>query len=170
MPILLEIGTKPWNNLPPKNHKEEILNVNPRTRWIGVDIEAGQDVNVVADIQRLSHFFCPGYCNAIFIDAVLEHVARPWTVGEQVAIVTKIGGMVYIETHQTFPLHGYPSDYFRFSTKALQEIFNQELGFKCISTEYITPCLIVPKTNIIGGWDLECEAYLNVAAVFEKVY
>ena len=31
----------------------------------------------------------------------------------------KIGGRLFIQTHQTFHLHAYPSDYFRFSTEAL---------------------------------------------------
>ena len=40
----------------------------------------------------------------------------------------KVGGLIYIQTHQSFPLHGYPHDYFRFSREALASLFGTHDG------------------------------------------
>ena len=40
----------------------------------------------------------------------------------------KSEGVLFLQTHQTFLIHGYPSDYFRFTTEALS-VTQQTLDF-----------------------------------------
>ncbi len=51
----------------------------------------------------------------------------------------KVGGLLYIQTHQSFPLHGYPNDYFRFSQDALASLFGTTMGFEVVATNYDFP-------------------------------
>ena len=102
--------------------------------------------------------------------AVWEHLRRPWLAAEEVARVLAPGGICYIETHQTFPLHGFPHDYFRFSREALAGIF-ADAGLVVIGTEYkwrskiIAPPELVPD---VDAWNAEWPSWLNVALAARK--
>jgi len=46
------------------------------------------------------------------------------------------GGYLFIDTHQTFKLHGYPYDYYRFSREALESLFPNNFGLHIIHSFY----------------------------------
>lgn len=173
-PVVVEIGVKEWGDKPPKHNRESILKENPSARWIGTDIEDGIDVEVVIDVQHLSQRFNKNSVGAVICSWTLEHVARPWEAAKEIALVLKPGGGVLIETHQTFPLHNYPRDYFRFSIEAVKEMFGQDIGMECIHAEYLYPAKIVPLTNDLDDhnicrlWNFEAESYLIMVAYFQK--
>jgi SAM-dependent methyltransferase len=77
---------------------------------------------VTADLHVLPQDWARRF-DALVAVAVFEHLERPWIAAKEVARVLKPAGWCYISTHQTFPLHGYPSDFFRFSKEALALIF-----------------------------------------------
>jgi glycosyltransferase involved in cell wall biosynthesis len=52
--------------------------------------------------------------------SVYEHLRRPWLVTNEIAKILKPGGWLFIQTHQSFRLHSFPDDYFRFSSDALR--------------------------------------------------
>jgi hypothetical protein len=129
------------------------------------DISTGADVDRVVDIHKLpiewtNHF------NAFVALAVWEHLERPWIAAHEVGRILAPGGICYIETHQTFPLHGYPQDYFRFSKEALALIF-ADAGLEVVDTGYLYPCKIVPPAEI-NAWDYACLSFLNVYFIGRK--
>jgi len=120
--------------------KQAIVDRSPR-RWrnlfagvdfIGLDIEAGPNVDRVADIcadfdaldatldgQRFGFIIC---------QHVLEHVRKPWLAARNIQRLLRPGGYCYIGVPWVQAFHGYPSDYWRFSFPALLELF-EELQF-----------------------------------------
>lgn len=171
-PRILELGSLKWPELKMPSCRSIILGRNPGVAYVGVDIQAGQDVDVVADAHALGATLPPASFDVFICRAALEHVRRPWVVAAELAKVVRPGGLGFVQTHQTFPLHGYPSDYFRFSVAATKEIFAADVGWKTLRAEHEFPCRIVPWNNIFPhahDWNFEGEAYLNVVAMVERI-
>lgn len=169
---VLEIGTRGWDGKAPVHHKNRVLQVNPAAEWTGVDIMAGEGVDVVADIHQLSQLLPAEHYHAAIAIAVWEHLARPWTAAKELAKVIQPGGMALISTHQTFPYHAYPKDYFRFSREALGEIFAPDHGWRVVESAYEFPCTVVPKCNYFAhahNWNFEADAWLTVSCLAERV-
>jgi SAM-dependent methyltransferase len=167
-PRILELGTKRSDPEFPTHHREWL----PDGRWTMADIEHGLDVDVVADAHDLPSSFAAAHgladiagFDAVIAVSVWEHLERPWVAAESVADVLAPGGWVYVATHQTFPLHGYPSDFFRFSREALALIFD-DAGFEVLATSYAYRCTIVPPPEVTR-WNRapDVEAWLNVDLV-----
>jgi hypothetical protein len=79
----------------------------------------------------------------------------------------KIGGRILIETHQTFPLHGYKYDYFRFSREAIKSIFSKKMNFTTITSYFTGDCVIIPHNQLLV-WNNVAESYLYIFYIGEK--
>ena len=162
-PRVLEIGTRAWGNNPPRHHKGEVLRVCPSAQWLGVDVQAGEGVDIVADAHRLADTLCTYHYHAIVCVSTLEHLARPWVAAASMATVIRSGGLIWCETHQTYPVHGYPSDFFRFTTEGLREVFSQDAGWEPLEADYSYPAKIMPPPEVDpASWNFAAEAWLNV--------
>lgn len=151
---ILEIGTRRWGP-EPTHHKSWC----PDADWTFLDAMDGEDVDIVGDAHDLSSVFTGTFDAAIAV-SVFEHVEYPWIVADELGVVIEPGGLVYIGTHQTFPLHGYPRDFFRFSKEALTLIF-ENAGFQTIHAGYAHKAQIIPPKEITV-WDPTAEVWLNV--------
>lgn len=160
-PAILELGTLRWEAAP-THHLEW---APPGSTYVMSDVAEGTDVDVVADAHDLAPFGDAEF-DAVIACSVWEHLARPWLAAQAVARVLKPGGMAYISTHQTFPLHGYPADFFRFSTEALDVLFT-DAGLTTVETGYGYPAAIVPGREVTR-WNTAAPAWLNVTGVFAK--
>lgn len=158
-PAILELGTLRWQPDVPTHHKEWV----PRGRWTLADITAGVDVDVVADAHDLAPFDDNSF-DGYFADAVWEHVERPWLCAQAAARVVKPGGLLYVNAPQTFPIHGYPSDYFRFSAEALR-VMVSDAGFDTVYAGHALPCQITPPDVIAPDWNWAAEAFLAAEIV-----
>ena len=76
-----------------------------------------------------------------------------------------VGGLIYVQTHQSFPLHAYPNDYFRFSRDALASLFGTEMGFEVVATNYDFPVRLYSRRDPIGQLS---PAFLNTTLWGEK--
>jgi hypothetical protein len=168
---VLEIGTKQAVEGRSTHSKGAFPNVS-RENYIMADVAPGHDVDIVADLHALpstwtSHF------DAFVANAVFEHLERPWLAAREVLRILAPGGLCYVSTHQTFPLHGYPSDFFRFSKEALSLIF-ADAGLRIVETAYehraqiIAPEAIVPA-SFQKEWNATWPSYLCVHLFGEKV-
>lgn len=157
---ILELGTLRWDSFP-THHKEWL----PDADWTLSDIGHGTDVDVVADAHKLYESFDHTF-DAYIAVSLYEHLERPWQAAESAFGILRPGGVLYVATHQTFPLHGYPSDFFRFSDRALALIFS-DAGFDILHAGYAFPCKIIPPPEVTR-WNPDAPAWLNVEVAARK--
>lgn len=162
-PRCLELGTLRWEADKPTHHGHLFGHAS---EYVKSDVEAGVDVDVVADAHKLSDVFRPRSFDVVLAVSVWEHLMRPWVAMEEVSKILRPGGMVYIETHQTFPIHGYPSDFYRFSDRALRVMANDAM-LAVEDTAYSYPARIIPPKEVTR-WNPAAEAYLNVGVYARK--
>jgi hypothetical protein len=124
----------------------------------------GLDVDVVADIHSLDSVFGSQSFNFVIASSVFEHVQRPWIAAQRIANVLRPDGQVFIQSHQCFPIHGYPSDYWRFTQEALRTLF-ADAGLIILETCYEFPAQILSK-RVPDTKDLP--AFLNVCLTAQK--
>ena len=158
---LLELGTRRVTGMPSTTRADWA----PRLRYIASDFQDGKDVDVVADIENLSATFDAGSIDAVVACSVFEHVRRPWLAAAEIGKVLRPGGRVYIQTHNCFPIHAHPFDYWRFTREALDFLFCDEHGFCRQETWYDFPAAVVssqvPRGALSG-------AFLNVCLTAER--
>ena len=153
---VLELGTKRSNEAVSTTHKDFAKDC---AVYVGTDIEDGTDVDVVCDAHDLTEWFGRKF-DVVISCSTFEHFKRLWIVAREIGLILKRGGIVFVQTHQTFPLHSYPSDYFRFSKEALESPFE---GFETIARDYEFPCSI--KSDVTKDTD---KAFLNVVYIGRK--
>jgi hypothetical protein len=156
-PRILHCGAKTWPCLGKRDPSVHWQNGD----WVGTDMMAGDGVEIVGDLHTL-YQTCPERFDAVFCNWVLEHLERPWAAIHSMAHLLNPRGALFIGTHQTFPLHGYPNDYFRFSTSALK-LMAEDSGLKVTSCQYDTPCTITPPAAHPTVWNPLGKAFLHVS-------
>ncbi len=155
-PRVLELGTK--RSIPTRSTRHETF-VPHAAEYLGTDLEAGLDVDIVADLHCLTKATGEEQFDVIISCSTFEHLKYPHLAAHEVMKALKINGLLFIQTHQSFPLHAYPFDYFRFSREALAGLFGTRMGFNVIATDYEFPVRhYTPRERGLH----RCEAYLNV--------
>jgi len=101
--------------------------------WIGCDMQEGHGVDVVADIHNPPAEW-QGKFTGILCSEVLEHVARPWVALSKIKEMMQPGGWLVVTTLTSFPIHGFPDDYYRYTTSGLRLLL-EDAGFRNIHTE-----------------------------------
>lgn len=91
-------------------------------RWINLDIAPHNNVDVIAD----GHFlpFQDASLDAVTSSSVFEHLKDPFRVASEVQRVLKPGGLVWCDVPFSYPVHGSPHDYFRYTLGGLQSIYS----------------------------------------------
>lgn len=142
-----------------------------RSQYTMVDIKGGADVDVVADLHFLPANWTDRY-DVCIANAVFEHLERPWIAAKEVARILSPGGVCYISTHQTFPLHGFPKDFFRFSTDALALIFaDAHLEILAVGYTNRTKIILPPELlaeSQVEAWNAEFPSYALVNLMAKK--
>jgi hypothetical protein len=161
-PSVLELGT--LQSVPGRTtmHRDWVPNAS---EFLGTDIEAGPDVDIVADLHRLSDVVGSERFDVIISASTFEHLKYPTLAAHELMKVLKVGGQIYIQTHQSFPLHGYPNDYFRFSQDALVSLFGTQMGLEVIATNYDFPVRLYSRRDQIAP---RMPAFLNTTLWGEK--
>lgn len=117
---VLEIGS--WR----ERNQHEIADLRPLfpdSEFIGVDMRPGPGVDVVANGNRLP--FKNNSFDLVFCLETLEHADRPWLVAKEIERVLTLNGVAIISSQQNFPIHKYPSDYFRYTPYGLAVLFEK---------------------------------------------
>ena len=105
-----------------------------RGQWLGIDMQPGAGVDQVADIHDLPAEWA-GRFSGVLCSEVLEHVARPWVALPKLRTVIRPGGWVVVTTLFSFPEHGFPDDFYRYSRSGLKLLL-EDAGFVDVATEY----------------------------------
>ena len=104
-----------------------------RGKWLGIDMQPGHGVDQVADIHELPAEWT-GRFSGVLCSEVLEHVARPWVALPKLAAIIRPGGWIVVTTLTSFPIHGFPDDYYRYTQSGLRLLL-EDAGFVDIETE-----------------------------------
>ena len=161
-PRVLELGTK--RSIPTRSTKHDTF-VPHAGQYLGTDIEAGIDVDIVADVHCLTNITGVEQFDIIISCSTFEHLKYPHLAAHEIMKALKVGGVLFIQTHQSFPLHAYPLDYFGFSREALAGLFGTRMGFRVNAIDYEFPVrLYTPRESLLYRY----EAYLNVRLLGEK--
>jgi hypothetical protein len=86
----------------------------PGKKYVGADFRMGPGVDVVKDIENMQ--LEPGSVGTMLIVDTLEHVRRPHVALDEAWKALGPDGVVVITSHQNFPVHGHPYDYWRYTT------------------------------------------------------
>lgn len=122
---LLEIGSRARSGIIRKDLFHGI-------HYTGLDIMDGPNVDIVGDAHALSQIFPNNHFDFIYSISTFEHLLFPWKVAIEMNAVLKVGGLAFIQSHQTWPIHDEPWDYFRFSEYSWHALFNAYTGYKVI--------------------------------------
>ena len=161
-PRVLELGTMRSILDRSTRHDEWVPNAS---EYLGTDIAECEDVDLVADVHELSNVVGSSKFDIIISCSTFEHFKYPQLAAHELMKVLRLNGLLFIQTHQTFPLHAYPHDYCRFSKEALEALFSPKMGFETRKTCYNFPAWIYsprdPNT-------LNAQSYLNVCLYSQK--
>lgn len=158
---VLESGTRRWG-VSPTHHREMFPD---DCDYVMSDFIDGIDVDVVSDLHDLVEFESDSF-DAFYGASVFEHVEFPWVAAQSILRVLRPGGWCYVATHHTFPVHGYPYDYTRWTDMGLSSLFKWA-GFDVISSGMSLPCYIIPPPSV-AVWDPNAPAYLCVSIIGRK--
>lgn len=103
-----------------------------RGRWLGIDMQPGEGVDLVADMHDLPTAWA-GRFTGVLCSEVLEHVSRPWVALPKVREVICPGGWLVVTTLTCFPIHGFPDDYYRYTESGLRLLL-EDAGFVDVAT------------------------------------
>lgn len=91
--------------------------------FVGCDLEPGEGVDVVCDLTRGIEPLEPESFDLVICCSVLEHVPRPWKMAENIARLIKPKGQLYVSAPWVWKYHAYPDDYFRYSWRGIESLF-----------------------------------------------
>jgi SAM-dependent methyltransferase len=104
-----------------KGEGTEELYSDPALRLIAFDIYASDLTQLVADAHRAP--LADASVDAVWIQAVLEHVLDPWRVAAEIHRVLAPGGIVYAETPFLQQVHEGAYDFTRFTESGHRWLF-----------------------------------------------
>ncbi len=136
---VLELGARVVGSMP----QDWRARYEPECRYLGNDIHPGPGIDIVADVHSLTTSVAPGTLDGVFSVAVLEHLAAPWLAAAEINRALKMGGETVHVTHQSWPVHETPNDFFRMSDQALRSLFGSATGFEVVDCGMAYPVAIV---------------------------
>lgn len=168
--VVLEVGTRQASEGVSTHSLKDFPGVS-RSNYVMMDVRPGADVDVLGDLHALPADWSARF-DAVHAVAVFEHLERPWIAAKEIHRILKPGGFCLIGTHQTYPLHGHPSDFFRFSKEALTLIF-ADAGVQVESCAYqdraqiVAPRAVLPPA-LHDRWNAEWPSYIRVTLFGRK--
>ena len=132
---VLEVGSR---NVAGDSVRPTITALAPRT-YVGVDIEAGENVDELCDAEKLRKRFGDESFDIVVSTEMLEHV-RDWRiVVSNLKNVARSGGLLVLTTRSFgFPYHGWPSDYWRYEIRDMETIFS-DLTIVALEADPLAP-------------------------------
>ncbi len=90
----------------------------PGRVYVGCDMRPGLGVDRVEDVHCLK--MRDQSIGTVLIFDTIEHVENVHVAMKEIYRTLKPGGMVIMSSVMKFPIHDYPSDYWRFTPKAFE--------------------------------------------------
>lgn len=128
-PCILEVGSRMHDS---NAWWVDNRDLAPNMDWWGIDMQEGDNVDSVEDIHATS--FNNDMFGSILCSEVLEHVRKPYVAITEMHRILKPDGWIIITTLFSFPIHGFPDDYWRFTPHGMWHLMD-DTGFKNILIE-----------------------------------
>lgn len=161
---VLEIGSRARSGIVRKHQ------FGASNNYTGMDILPGPNVDLVGDIHKLSQLVEKNSFDAIAGFSVIEHVAMPWKAAIEINKVLKTGGRCLLHTHQTWPVHESPCDFWRYSEDTWRTIFNAATGFRVVEAASGGAATIHPLIQDNKSDEFErALGYTSSTALVEKI-
>lgn len=94
----------------------------PSFEVVESDVVIGERTSLVCDAHDLP--FADGTFDAVILQGVLEYMADPFRVADEIHRVLRADGMVYAESPFMQPVHGGGHDFFRFTDRGHRRVFH----------------------------------------------
>jgi hypothetical protein len=139
-------------------------------KYIGLDVTDGPNVDIVGDAHHITRYI-KSKVDFVFSISTFEHLLMPWKAVIEINKVMSPGGLIFTQSHQTWPIHEIPWDYWRFSRDGWHGLFNRHTGFEIVQTSYTQRAHIshASGVNPITATLLWNSAYLVTACVARKI-
>lgn len=98
----------------------------PDTRWVVINLDRAAGADCVADVHHVP--VGTSVADWVVCTEVLEHVARPETVVQEMLRVLKPSGAVIVTVPFLHPVHADPGDFQRWVPDGLRTLFHQFEG------------------------------------------
>lgn len=119
------------------------------TEYVGVDMQAGQGVDIAMNSHELPKQFYKQFFDTIVCLETLEHDDMFWVTIDAMHSLLKKGGHLIITTPTfKFPEHPHPKDYYRFGRDVYYDIFFK--GFTIERLDFIKDYMDNPGICAIG--------------------
>jgi hypothetical protein len=118
----LEVGSKDYGST------QDLRQLfSDRDKYIGADIQAGPGVDIVLDftqnIEEIDATLGGIRFGTIFCLSVLEHCEQPFKMAENLTALMMPRGKICLSVPFSWKIHGYPSDYWRFTPSGVKKLF-----------------------------------------------
>jgi SAM-dependent methyltransferase len=160
---ILEIGSKDYGStIPFRKHIRH-------REYIGLDMASGAGVDVVGDLSKDLCGLAEEHFSLIICCSVLEHVEKPWLMARNIMRLTKPGGRVYMSVPWVWRYHPYPDDYFRFSWRGIEVLFDDLFWeHRYYSTTVIGE--LVEITDALKDADNQMAVFADVGPAVKRKY
>jgi len=158
---ILEVGSRDYGSTP------DFRSLFPHLSYVGVDLSGGKGVDVVLDLTEdfdaVDARLAGTRFNTIFCFSVLEHCRNPFRMGENITKLLEDSRTVFISVPFAWQIHGYPSDYWRFTPDGVK------LLFPGIEFDGARSCMSTSKPGEITAIDeFMFRAELSVSTALER--
>lgn len=119
---ILEIGSKSYGGTTYHNFRDDF----PQCAYVGVDIEAGDGVDIVCDLTKADpmRMWMEESFQTIICLSILEHCPQPFHMAENITSVLAPGGLLFVTAPFVWKRHKFPEDYWRFTPAAIRVLFS----------------------------------------------
>lgn len=176
---VLEVGSKDYGNTP------DFRSLFPNYEYIGVDMEEGKGVDIVMDLTDEFSAIVKKLENRSFgtviCFSVLEHCKHPFKMCDNISRLLKNEGLLFVSVPFSWKIHGYPSDYWRFTPDGIKVLFPecdfdvhagelstcQKVGKSIGRTEPINTFMM--RVDLMAKQGLKYKHYGHLTAAFIKL-
>lgn len=92
----------------------------PGAEYVGADLQSGPGVDRILDLHDLD--LPPTSVGTVLMLETLEHVEFPRRAVEEAHRILRPEGLLVASSQMKYPIHGFPSDYWRFTPQAFESL------------------------------------------------
>ncbi len=145
-------------------HLPAVRSVFPDRVFTGIDMSPGLGVYQLHDLHRLG--LRDGSVGTALLLDTIEHVENPRAAMAELHRCLASDGVLLLTTHFFFPIHKFPSDYWRFTAEGITAVLS-EFGHSHVGEAGLR---LFPHTvvGLAGGADIDPESWRRLSDVVDE--